>query len=837
MPALLRLSLRHFVRARGRALLTLAGLALGVATLVAIDVVNTSSGATIDELVGAYAGRATVSVRSAGTLAPGALEAVRRVAGVRAAAGSIQGALLVGGESRTALPFIAGTGDESAIRDHQLAEGAPPAADEVALGGTAARRLGLRRGDRLAALTPAGPVELRVSGVFADAGVGRANGGFVAVLAFGTADRLYARSGRLDAIDLATSPGVDVAAVMRAIERDVPGTDAQEPAARGAQTKKLVQSLQSLLQVVSALSLFVGSFLVFNTMSVAVAQRRREFGVLRALGARRSEVVRAVLAESLALGALGSAIGALAGVTLAQVLLGLVNRQIRQNFVAGLADQLVIAPERLAALLLVGLAAAVAGGLVPALGAAGARPAEAMAAPRGEHERRAWRYRLLGIALLIAAIAGLGVLAQRDSDDAGPGSAAALALMLAIALAASPLLAGAVRRAGPVIDALFGLPGRLARDSVLRAPGRAAVTAAALAAAVTMVVGMASFIESERRTIFGWLDQAVSADLFVAAAPLGGSSAPVALDPALGDEIARIPGVGSVDRFRQVRIDHGGALVALSSTDVPVYLRRAKPLFAPGSEPYDLLRMVGRDEVFVSDNFARRQGVAQGDELTLRTPDGERAFRVVAIITDYTTDQGLVFMDRATYVSRFHDTAVDSFAVMLSDRSREDSVRAELERLEGGALFVQSNAEFKASIRRLVDDFFATTYVMEAIAMLVGVLGVANTMIVTVLERRREIGVLRAVGASRAQVRRQFLVEAGTIGLAGSLLGLAGGAALAGITLVVSEATTGWVIPYVYEWGTALSVTVLATAAAIAAAWWPALGAARQPVAAALAYE
>ena len=799
---------------------------------------NGSSNSTIDELVGAYAGRADITVRAAaGTLAGDALVAVRRVDGVRSAAGSIQGALLVGGADRTALPFIAGTGDEDAVREHVFESGRAPLRGEVALGREAARRLGLREGATLLALTPSGTDALSVSGVLADAGVGRANGGFLAVLDFESADALYARAGRLDAIDVVTAPGAAAATVMERIERAIPGASAGMPESRGGQTKKLVASLQSLLQVVSALSLFVGTFLVFNTMSIAVAQRKREFGVLRALGARRRELVAVVAAEAAVLGLVASVAGGLLGLALAQALLGAVNRQIRLNFIAGLADQLVVPWDRFAALVAFGVIAAVAGALGPAIAAASAPPADAMTAPRHTAVARPLRLRLLLVAGGFAILAGIALAAQRGAADTGPGSAAALALMLAIAMAAAPLLALGVRLVGPLLDRALGLPARLARDSVLRAPGRAAVTAAALAAAVTMVVGMASFIESDRRTIFGWLDQAVNADLFVSAAPLGGSSAPVSLAPALGTEIERIPGVRLVDRFRQTRVDYEGSLVAVSSTDVNVYLSRARPLFAPGTEPYDLARIIGRDEAFVSDNFARRHGVRQGGVIDLPTPAGPVTFRMVAVITDYTTDQGLVFMDRGTYVRHFRDESVDSFAVMLEDRSREAGVRRALEALQGGSLFIQSNAEFKASIRAIVDDFFATTYVMEAIALVVGVLGVANTMIVAVLERRREIGVLRAVGALRRQVRRTILIEAAMIGAAGALLGLAGGAALAGITMVITESTTGWVLPYLYEWGTAASVTVLATLAAILAAWWPARSAAAQPVAEALAYE
>ncbi|MDP9266177.1 MAG: ABC transporter permease, partial [Chloroflexota bacterium] len=374
MLALLRLvSLRHFTRSPGRTLLTLAGVALGVAALVAIDVTNGSSTATIDELVGAYAGKAQLTVSAAsGTLEPNALQATAATPGVSAAAGSVQGVLLVGPDLRVALPAIGGTGDEDAVREYVLARGARPSGPEVLLGDEAARRLGVDVGDAVRALTPLGVRSLRVSGVLADRDIGRANGAFVAVLPYDTADVLYQRSGRLDAIDVVVAPGArpdDVAARLRSA---LPAAEVRTPEARGGQTKKLVASLQSLLQVISALSLFIGTFLVFNTMSIAVAQRKREFGILRALGIRRREIVALVTLEAAFIGVVASAAGLAIGVIMARAFLGAVNAQIRANFVAGLADQLVVPWPRLAGLLLVGVAAALVGALGPAIAAASA---------------------------------------------------------------------------------------------------------------------------------------------------------------------------------------------------------------------------------------------------------------------------------------------------------------------------------------------------------------------------------------------------------------------------------------------------------------------------------
>ncbi len=839
MLALLRLvSRRHLTRSPGRTLLTLAGVALGVAALVAIDVTNGSSTATIDELVRAYAGKAQFTVSAAsGTLEPGALGVAAATPGVAAAAGSLQVVLLVGPDLRIALPAIAGTGDEDAIREYVLERGARPTEQEVLLGGEAARRLGVDIGGAVRALTPLGVRSLRVSGVLADRGVGRANGTFVAVLPYATTDVLYQREGRLDAIDVALAPGAranDVAARLRSA---LPAAEVRTPEARGGQTKKLVASLQSLLQVISALSLFIGTFLVFNTMSIAVAQRKREFGILRALGVRQREVVALVTLEATFIGLAASAAGAAVGVLMAQAFLGAVNTQIRANFVAGLADQLVVPWPRLVGLVLIGVAAALVGALGPAVAAASAAPSEAMTVPRYAAVERPLRLRLLGFAAVLGLLCLVAVNAQSNAETAAPGSVAAFALMLAIAVAAAPLLALGVRAAAPLVEGVLGLAARLARESVLRSPGRAAVTAAALSAAITMVVGLASFIDSERTTIFGWLDQAVNADMFVSAGPVGSNSAPSPLDPSLAEQIRGIPGVRAVDLYRQVRIEVGTSFAALASVDVPTYLLRGRPQFAPGTRSADLTELVGRDLVFVSDNFANRIGIRQDDTLRLNTPDGPVDFRVSAIAVDYTSDQGLIFMDRTTYVRHFHDRSVDSFAVMLERPADLAPVRDAVGRLESGALFVQSNEEFKGSIRKIVNDFFSTTYVMEAIALLVGVLGVANTMLVAVLERRREIGVLRAVGATRRQIRGTVLIEAGTIGAFGAALGLAGGAGLAAIVFLISERTTGWVIPFAYAWTAAATVTVLSLAAALAAAWWPARRAARADVAGALMYE
>ena len=269
-----------------------------------------------------------------------------------------------------------------------------------------------------------------------------------------------------------------------------------------------------------------------------------------------------------------------------------------------------------------------------------------------------------------------------------------------------------------------------------------------------------------------------------------------------------------------------------------IYERHGRPELLEGRLPTREERLAGR--VIISENLSRRRGLHAGDSFEMSTPTGQRTYQVGAVAVDYTSDQGVVFLAREVYQAHFQDDRVDTFELYLTDRSRLDALRRAITERWGERhqLYVLSNADLRQEATALIDDAFAVSHAMEAVAVVLALLGVVNTLLAAVLDRTREIGLLRAVGASRSQVLRLFVAEAGFIGLSGGLIG-----ALAGlwmgvlITEVVGAQATGWHFPYIFPARLALVMGSASALSAILAGLYPAGRASALNVVEALAYE
>jgi putative ABC transport system permease protein len=269
-----------------------------------------------------------------------------------------------------------------------------------------------------------------------------------------------------------------------------------------------------------------------------------------------------------------------------------------------------------------------------------------------------------------------------------------------------------------------------------------------------------------------------------------------------------------------------------------VYEQHAKPLFLEGRLPTHEEWSAGR--IIISENLSRRRHLHVGDALEVSTPTGLRSYTVGAVVVDYTSDQGTVVMSRAVYMAHFLDEQVDIFEVYLSDLGRLEEVRRAITEAHGRQydLYVLTNGELREEATALIDDAFAVTYAMEAVAVLLALLGVINTLLAAVLDRTREIGLLRAVGAARGHVLRLFVSEATFIGLSGGLIGVLAGTVMGLIvTITVSEQSTGWSFAYMFPTGVALQMSAAATVCAAVAGVYPARRAASLDVVEALAYE
>jgi putative ABC transport system permease protein len=382
------------------------------------------------------------------------------------------------------------------------------------------------------------------------------------------------------------------------------------------------------------------------------------------------------------------------------------------------------------------------------------------------------------------------------------------------------------------------VPGRLAAENFSRAPVRTAVPVSALGIGVAMTICIGGFVGSFQHSSEKWIDQSVPADLFVTSSAKLAGVQNVPMKDELGAEIEKIDGVANIDRIRIFPHDVLGLRVFILSLTPEIYYLRGKPEVLEGTLPTREQRQTGY--VTISENFGRRRNLHPNDSFEMDTPTGRRSYKVAAIIIDYTSDQGTIFMDRNVFAQQFNDNLVDSFEIYLSDIGKLDAVRAALTKQFGDKhdLYVLSNKELRTEAHALVDNAFAVTYAMEGVAVILALLGVINTLLAAVLDRTREIGLLRAIGAARGHIIRLFSGEAALIGLTGGALGCLAGYLLGFIvTKVVGVQSTGWDFAYIFPMRLAVQMLVAATICAVIAGLYPARRASRLDVVEALAYE
>jgi putative ABC transport system permease protein len=572
-------------------------------------------------------------------------------------------------------------------------------------------------------------------------------------------------------------------------------------------------------------AMFIAVFLIFNVFAVAATRRRREIGILRSLGVARGTILRLFLLEGAIIGAIGSAIGVIAGLVLAQA---------TTRFIASLTEvayglthsegAVVLDPIVLVVGAALGLASAIAAAFFPALGAARLQPVEALA--KGGFQRVSAgsdRLRLaLGAALAAVAVGVVLTIARKTF----PGAILGMLLINGAALLLAPSLIGPlVRVLRPLMERLFGAEGRIATDTLLQAPRRTSATVLALMVSLGFVLTLAGLTHAFRLSYTTWMNGVINADFYVTASDRFFSKA-YRLPPEFAAALETIPGVRWVEEFRGIHLKYEGKRPFLATLPLARTYRRLEMPLVEGSRQELVTRVPRGEGIAVSDNFARLFAKRIGDDVTLDTPSGPLILPVVAIVMDYSSDQGTIWMDRSVYVSRWKDEGIDTIDILTEPGADRGRIAADVRsRLAGKTdrLFVMTASEMKGNIHRLLDQFFALSYIQLVIALLVAVLGITNTLVISVAERRRELGILKALGTMRRQVFALIVLEALGIAVVGSIVGYALGAYLIRYAAEsISATNTGWTLPYAFPWALASGLAPLLVAVTVLAAVYPA---------------
>jgi putative ABC transport system permease protein len=725
---------------------------------------------------------------------------------------------------------------EDAVIDDPLIFLAQP--DSLIVSKAFADRNHIVKDGRLSLGTADGERAFTVRGIMKSSRLADAFGGNLAVMDIYAAQRMFGRGRTFDRIDLGVKPGTaieDAAQELRGLLG--PAFEIQPPASRGSQAESMLAGYTMMVNISSAFALFIGMFIVYNSFATAVTQRRSEIGILRALGATRGQIRSLFLWESAVMGLLGSIIGSALGVWIASLIASAVGALVGDVYgVAQQAREIGTQPIVLGSALTIGVMTSVVAGVIPALNAARVDPVQAL--KKGSHQvLSAGEGRLRTIlagALGILSIVCLIGAHSRPIFYAGYAFTSVAALLFGPV--ASLRLAKALR---PALRWLRPVEGALAADSLIQAPRRTAASVVALMLSLALILAFAGMAQASYRSIVDWLDSSLNADLFVM--PSQRLDLRTTRFPAtMAQEIAGLPGVGRVQMFRNGRLTFRGVpvmLVAIQMNSVAKTNRR-EPIAGTAPEMYQ--KAAAGEGLIVSDSLAQLHRLVLGQILELPAPLGTIRLPIIGVILDYTDQQGAILVDRSVFIKYWGDDSVSDFRVFVTPGAGVAEVGQRIvERYAGRrTIFVLTNDESRKHILRLTDRLFALMNVQIAIAVLVAILGIVNTLTVSITDRRRELGVLRAVGAVRGQIRRTIWIEALAVAVLGLVLGFAFGAInLYYMLQIVQRDVAGLRLDYQFPVATAFVLVPAILAAAFVAAIWPGESAVRGSLVEALEYE
>jgi putative ABC transport system permease protein len=837
-----------------RTVLTAFAIVLGVATVSGTYVLTDSISNAFDSIFSTiYRGTdAVITGKSAFDLSeesgvqPPAfdeslLAKVQDLSAVDAAVGGVGGeAQLIGRNGKViqfgGAPNIGFSVDPSQPRFNSivLKKGNWPSEGEVAVDTSTASKKDIAVGDPIRVQGEGSAVRMRVAGLFDFSSEGNIGGATLAAFDLPTAQRLFHKEGKLDQIRAAAAPGVSTAELVRQIRQILPaGTQVRTGEGQAEEdasdTKEFLSFLQGFLLAFGGIALFVGAFVIANSLSITIAQRTREFATLRTIGASRRQILRSVLLESAVIGVLASVVGLFLGLALARGLFALFEAVGFTLPNSGLLLQ----TRTIVVALVVGILVTMVASLRPALRSTRVPPIAAVREGATLPPGRFARYRgvgsgllaLVGFATLAYGLFGSGLSTTQILLLMGVG---ALLVFFGVALFSSYLVVPLARVLGAPGARIGGAPGLLARENAERNPQRTGTTAAALMIGLALVTLVAMLAQGIRSTFFDAVDKLWRTD-YAVTAQNNYSPIPVADS----EPLRRVQGVSAVVGVRAGEARYLGKNRQLTGVD-PGASRVFNLDWTRGSQ--SVLESLGSDGAFVSRGFAKDHNLRVGSRVRLLVPSGARPeFRVKGIFDPPTGGSPFakVTISSAAFDRLFPQPKNLFVFVTMRGGVTEANTKALEQALKSYPNAKVADREtFKDNQASGLNQVLNILYVLLALSIIVSLFGIVNTLVLTVFERTRELGMLRAVGMTRRQVRRMIRYESVVTSLIGAAIGIALGIVLAVLLIArVDEITLAWPIQSLIVF--ALAAVVVGIVAAI----FPARRAARLNVLEALQYE
>jgi len=803
--------LRYLLRRRSLTLLQLMGIACGVAAAVGMAFSSQTALSSFAKAVEFLKGRATHTLkRAAGPMDEALLTRIMRDPGVESFSPVIDRKIRLNNEKLIRLlgvdPFL-----DRAVRPEF-------ARISFAEGGSAEDSLSFLLDNRSIIVDSRLKEELKVElndEVETSRGILRIVGSFsnpsgepLIFMDIANAQEIFGLRGKVDYVDLILSDPSGFR------DRWAKGFLVESSGQQRTTLGDMLKAFRLNLEALSLLALFVGVFLVYNTAMFAVISRRRAAGILRSLGATQREIILAFFTELLFLGTVGGALGGILGYFLSRFLTSILGETISSLYFFLQPVPPVWSWAILLYGILLGCGASLLGGLFPLLELVRADPVKAMhgRVAGSEGKTRACKVALAGLAVLAASV----VLFSLSTTHVYFGFGGAFFLLVGTSL----LTGVALMALGPLLTRALGymggLPGKIASENIRRNLGRTAVAIAAFMVALSMSVGLGSMIGSFRHSLLWWMNTQLRGDLYIAPSP------EIEVPEKFYSEMQAIDGIGGIDTYRNAQIVYRGVPVRMSAVD-PDTLQKFTHFgwMKGGNEHWDNVKL---GAVIVSESFYRRFGLGPGESVILEGIEGPVELEIAAVFYDYTTEHGLIMIDRSTYLKIFDDQTIDSLAIFVdpTHADRTKVMKQVREKASKWDLPVITQKELHGNILGVFDATFAVTRSMRLLAIIVAFFGIAGAILILFMERQREFGIYRALGFSTPQVATMTLMEGLGMGLISFVLCIGVGTVLAWVLIrVINLNSFNWTVFYHPEWKPYVMAAGTAVVASIGASLYP----------------
>ena len=809
-----------------------------MAVAITNDTIVKSFQDTIDDLSGSA--DLNVTSVSRGPFDESILSTVKKVEGVESAVAKMSKfALVDAGEDDQFLRVVGvEPGDDGLFRRYQFELGGYfSRGDEVLLERSWAKERGIKLGDKIKIAAASRSVSFKVAGLLKKIGPGAVDNGAVAFISLSRAQKLFSLPDKVTGIDVKSDFG-DTKKVKRALKKELgDGYLVTRPSEKGAIIEEATKGVMGAFGSFGNLALFIGAFVVFNTMLMSVSERLGEIGALRLIGASRSQVFRVIIFETVIYGVIGSALGIGLGIFLGKGLAG----QVGSIYNIDVASVAVPLDWSLLAFF-IGVAASFVAGAQPALKASMVQPVEVSRLKLGQStgfiSRHGW---ILGILFISSGIALFMSPLKNDYGTIVFSVSSAL-IFLGASFFSVSLVVILNALLAPLSKAIFKVEGRLAKDSIDRGRSRTALAVVTLLASLSMIIAAGELRLADNKFLDNWMAAIIPFDLSIRT-PLPMNVTEVnkyiPIDISLKDKILKVEGVAHVNPIKFELAKGLGRDLFIITTEGSSWKHTSNLKFDEGDRDKALDEFDKGGSVMISSTISRAEDLHAGDKIKMKTPSGWQEFEISGIFPEIANDGYVVYASRHDQIKFWKDPSVDGFDIALEPGADLDKTKASLEKLVAGisGLEVVTGKDIRDEIRDSVNQFLAILNALVVVAVIVTTLGIVNTLAMSVYERVREIGIVRAIGTSRRQVMKMVIAEAAIIGMMGAILGVVVGLAVSWGIVVIAQLVGGWNVPYVFPGNYLIAAVAISVFVTILASIYPARVAAKIDIVKAVQYE